>query len=141
MLPARVRIFGMTAFWVGVLAALLTSFYSWRLIFMTFHGKYRWIGSEHIQHAHESPAVMQARWFCWRSVRSSPAACSSPWTSLVTAPGISGRRPYLPAASHQGFLHLCRRAITEPSPSWRGMRHRLDAHAEDSHEADDGHGA
>lgn len=27
------------AFWAGVIAALLTSFYSWRLIFMTFHGK------------------------------------------------------------------------------------------------------
>jgi NADH-quinone oxidoreductase subunit L len=32
-------------------AALLTSFYSWRLIFLTFYGKPRWAGSEHIQHA------------------------------------------------------------------------------------------
>ncbi len=30
---------------------LLTSFYSWRLIFLTFFGKPRWAGSEHIQHA------------------------------------------------------------------------------------------
>ena len=29
------------AFWCGVTAALLTSFYSWRLAFMTFEGKYR----------------------------------------------------------------------------------------------------
>ncbi|MDX2277080.1 MAG: NADH-quinone oxidoreductase subunit L [Hyphomonadaceae bacterium] len=29
------------AFWCGVTAALLTSFYSWRLLFMTFEGKYR----------------------------------------------------------------------------------------------------
>jgi NADH-quinone oxidoreductase subunit L len=47
------------AFWVGALAALLTSFYSWRLIFLTFFGEPRWAASEHIQHAihhvHESP--------------------------------------------------------------------------------------
>ncbi|MCZ8017395.1 NADH-quinone oxidoreductase subunit L [Novosphingobium sp.] len=42
---------GMFAFWVGVTAALMTSFYSWRLIFLTFFGKARWAGSEHIQHA------------------------------------------------------------------------------------------
>jgi len=39
------------AFWAGVIAALLTSFYSWRLMFLTFWGKPRWTGSEHIQHA------------------------------------------------------------------------------------------
>ncbi len=42
---------GNIAFWVGAFAALLTSFYSWRLIFLTFFGKARWAGSEHIQHA------------------------------------------------------------------------------------------
>ncbi len=36
---------------VGVLVALLTSFYSWRLMFLTFYGKPRWAQSEHIQHA------------------------------------------------------------------------------------------
>ncbi|WP_084421912.1 NADH-quinone oxidoreductase subunit L [Henriciella litoralis] len=30
--------FAQLAFWFGILAALLTSFYSWRLIYMTFHG-------------------------------------------------------------------------------------------------------
>ncbi len=39
------------AFGIGVLAALLTSFYSWRLMFLTFFGKPRWDQSEHIQHA------------------------------------------------------------------------------------------
>jgi NADH-quinone oxidoreductase subunit L len=38
-------------FGIGVLAALLTSFYSWRLMFLTFFGKPRWAASEHIQHA------------------------------------------------------------------------------------------
>lgn len=42
---------GRFAFWIGVFAALLTSFYSWRLMFLTFWGKPRWIQSEHIQHA------------------------------------------------------------------------------------------
>ncbi len=39
------------AFAVGVFAALLTSFYSWRLMFMTFFGKPRWAASGHIRHA------------------------------------------------------------------------------------------
>ncbi|MGQ5701272.1 NADH-quinone oxidoreductase subunit L [Sandaracinobacteroides sp. A072] len=43
--PARV------AFWAGLFAATLTSFYSWRLIFKTFFGTPRWAGSEHVQHA------------------------------------------------------------------------------------------
>ncbi|AKH41679.1 NADH-quinone oxidoreductase subunit L [Altererythrobacter atlanticus] len=42
---------GRTAFWLGAFAALLTSFYSWRLMFLTFWGKPRWAESEHIQHA------------------------------------------------------------------------------------------
>jgi NADH-quinone oxidoreductase subunit L len=50
---------GTIAFWLGSLAAILTSFYSWRLIFLTFFGEARWGASEHIQHAvhhvHESP--------------------------------------------------------------------------------------
>ena len=52
---------GQVAFWVGTFAALLTSFYSWRLVFLTFFGKPRWAASEHIQHAvhgdhHDHPA-------------------------------------------------------------------------------------
>ncbi|TCJ37474.1 NADH-quinone oxidoreductase subunit L [Parafrankia sp. BMG5.11] len=39
------------AFWLGAVAALLTSFYSWRLMFLTFFGKPRWAASDHIQHA------------------------------------------------------------------------------------------
>jgi NADH-quinone oxidoreductase subunit L len=39
------------AWGMGVFAALLTSFYSWRLVFLTFFGKPRWAQSEHIQHA------------------------------------------------------------------------------------------
>ncbi len=47
---------GQFAFWMGAVAALLTSFYSWRLMFLTFWGKPRWIESEHIQHSiHKTP--------------------------------------------------------------------------------------
>jgi NADH-quinone oxidoreductase subunit L len=47
---------GGVAFFATVFAALLTSFYSWRLIFMTFFGRARWIDSEHIQHSvHKTP--------------------------------------------------------------------------------------
>ena len=45
------------AFWMLVVAALFTSFYSWRLIFLTFFGEPR--GDKHTHdHAHESPKVM-----------------------------------------------------------------------------------
>ncbi len=40
------------AFWIGITAALLTSFYSWRLIFMTFHGP-RAEADHHDEHAHD----------------------------------------------------------------------------------------
>ena len=42
---------GSFGFWCGIFAALLTSFYSWRLVFLTFYGKPRWAQSDHIQHA------------------------------------------------------------------------------------------
>ena len=44
--------------WVMLVgAALLTSFYSWRLLFMTFHGKTR-APADTFKHAHESPLSM-----------------------------------------------------------------------------------
>jgi NADH-quinone oxidoreductase subunit L len=50
---------GQYAFWMGIAAALMTAFYSWRLLFLTFHGRTR--ADEHtFDHAHESPPVMIA---------------------------------------------------------------------------------
>jgi NADH-quinone oxidoreductase subunit L len=44
-------------FWLLVLAAAMTSFYSWRLMFLTFYGEAR--GDKHTHdHAHESPLTM-----------------------------------------------------------------------------------
>ena len=45
------------AFWALVIAAFMTSFYSWRLMFMTFHGPTR-ADNKTFEHAHESPPVM-----------------------------------------------------------------------------------
>ncbi len=45
------------AFTLLVIAAMFTSFYSWRLIFMTFFGKPR-ASHEVMHHVHESPQVM-----------------------------------------------------------------------------------
>ncbi|KKB83781.1 NADH:ubiquinone oxidoreductase subunit L [Devosia limi DSM 17137] len=66
---------GSFAFWMLVIAALFTSFYSWRLIHLTFHGSPRPAANDHhddhaahddhhadhgsaYDHAHEAPPVM-----------------------------------------------------------------------------------
>jgi NADH-quinone oxidoreductase subunit L len=48
---------GQFAYWLGVIAAFFTAFYSWRLLIMTFYGAPR---ADHhtMEHAHESPPVM-----------------------------------------------------------------------------------
>ncbi|MDC3145874.1 NADH-quinone oxidoreductase subunit L [Candidatus Pelagibacter sp.] len=49
--------FGMYAAYIGIFTAFLTSIYSWRLIFKTFHGSYN--NSEiNIDNMHESPPTM-----------------------------------------------------------------------------------
>jgi NADH-quinone oxidoreductase subunit L len=49
--------YGKIAFGLGIAAAFLTAFYSWRLLFLTFHGKTR--AEKHtFNHAHESPLAM-----------------------------------------------------------------------------------
>ncbi len=48
---------GMIAFWLGIGAAILTAFYSWRLLFLTFHGAPR-ASDEVMSHIHESPKIM-----------------------------------------------------------------------------------
>ncbi len=49
--------FGKLAYYMGISAAFLTAFYSWRLLFLTFHGKTR--ADKHtFDHAHESPVSM-----------------------------------------------------------------------------------
>ncbi len=48
---------GDVAFTLGIAAAFMTAFYSWRLLFMTFHGTPR-ASHEVMHHVHESPPIM-----------------------------------------------------------------------------------
>ncbi len=48
---------GTFAFWLGIAAAFMTAFYSWRLLFMVFHGRPR-ATPEVMSRVHESPKVM-----------------------------------------------------------------------------------
>lgn len=48
---------GKFAFWLGVAAAFMTAFYSWRLLIMSFHGKPR-ADEKTMAHVHESPLIM-----------------------------------------------------------------------------------
>jgi NADH-quinone oxidoreductase subunit L len=48
---------GTLAFWFGLVAALLTAFYSWRLLILTFHGAPR-ANEAVMARVHESPRVM-----------------------------------------------------------------------------------
>ena len=47
---------GLFAFFVGIIAAGLTAYYSWRLVFMTFHNKPVWKDAHHDDHAHDDHA-------------------------------------------------------------------------------------
>ena len=48
---------GALAFWLGIAAAFMTAFYSWRLLFMVFHGRPR-ATPEVMSRVRESPKVM-----------------------------------------------------------------------------------
>ena len=52
---------GMFAFFIGISAALLTAYYSWRLVFMTFHNKPVWKEEEgaHAHHADDHASHAQ----------------------------------------------------------------------------------
>ena len=50
---------GQFAFWMGIAAAAMTAFYSWRLIILTFHGQPR-MDHHTLEHVHESPVAMTA---------------------------------------------------------------------------------
>ncbi|MEL6860607.1 MAG: NADH-quinone oxidoreductase subunit L [Pseudomonadota bacterium] len=45
--------FAQLAFWFGIAAALLTSFYSWRLVYMTFHGPRAEVDHHEEAHGHD----------------------------------------------------------------------------------------
>lgn len=94
---ARGTPISVTAFWLGVVAALLTSFYSWRLMFLTFWGKPRWIESEHIQHSvHKTPAEAGADTTGGYHPHESPPAMLIP-LGVLTIGAIAAGQVFAPA--------------------------------------------
>ncbi len=88
------------AFWLGTMAALLTSFYSWRLMFLTFWGKPRWIESEHIQHSvHKTPEEAGV------DTTGGYHPHESPWTMLVPLGVLSVGAIFAGQVFHDAFLN------------------------------------
>ena len=119
---------GGLAFFVGVFAALLTSFYSWRLVFLTFFGKARWEQSEHIRHAlhgeHEDPAHEDAGHDPVPhepGPQQSPAGTGgyhpheSPWTMLVPLALLSVGAVAAGIVFHHAFID-----VEEGAHFWAG---------------------
>jgi NADH-quinone oxidoreductase subunit L len=92
------------AFWCGVSAALLTSFYSWRLAFMTFEGRYRGNPDAHHDDAHDHHAP---------PADGSAPAHESPWVMLAPLVVLAAGAvfagwlfyPYFLGEHAEGFWH------------------------------------
>jgi NADH-quinone oxidoreductase subunit L len=89
---------GVVAFFVGVFAALLTSFYSWRLMLLTFFGQPRWAASEHVQHAvhhvHEEPGSEGTTDSAELDAHVAPAHGHAHHDDHLHAPGTAGYQPH-----------------------------------------------
>ncbi len=106
------------AFVLGVLAAALTAFYSWRLVFMTFHGKAKWGPDAHAHDAHAHDTMTPTR----RMTRHADdhghghghTPHESPWTMivplLVLAVGAAG----------SGYAFVEQFVGPERAEFWRG---------------------
>ncbi|HVY03704.1 MAG TPA: NADH-quinone oxidoreductase subunit L, partial [Caulobacterales bacterium] len=74
------------AFWFSVIAALLTSFYSWRLVFMTFEGAYRGAAhAGHEEHGEEGAPEPDKDHHAHHGAPAAPGAApahESPWVML-----------------------------------------------------------
>lgn len=123
------------AFWALVIAALFTSFYSWRLIFLTFYGAPRGDAHTH-EHAHESPMTMLAplgvlaigavfAGMVWYKPFFGDHHKVEEFFGIPTAEVHASAPPVLPGAAH---------AATETAEG-------EEAHGEDGHHALPGEGA
>jgi len=123
---------GGLAFAIGVFSALLTSFYSWRLLFMTFFGPARWAASEHIQHAlhgeHEDPGDESSLHEAEEAMAAAPAGTGgyhpheSPWTMLVPLALLSIGAILAGIVFHHAFID-----VEEGAHFWGGSI-AFDAH-------------
>ncbi|WP_171096973.1 NADH-quinone oxidoreductase subunit L [Ruegeria sp. HKCCD7255] len=127
------------AFWMLVIAAVFTSFYSWRLIFLTFYGEPR--GDKHTHdHAHESPKVML--------IPLGVLSLGAVFAGMIWYNNFFGHTdkvgkfygiPVAEASEH-GEGHSADTHAAHEEDGTADAHHGDDAHADDSH-ADEGHGA
>ncbi len=118
--------FGLYAFILGVVAAVLTSFYSWRLIFLTFHGRPR-ASEETMSHAHDAPMVM------W--VPLLPLAVGGLFAGMVFFNSFVGESS---GAFWNGSIYG-ENAVHADASHHGDASHSDEAHADTSH-ANEGHG-
>ncbi|WP_424833150.1 NADH-quinone oxidoreductase subunit L [Ruegeria sp.] len=124
------------AFWMLVIAAVFTSFYSWRLIFLTFYGEPR--GDKHTHdHAHESPMVMLVP----LGVLSLGAVFSGMlWYSNFFGHADKVGKFYgIPVAEAHAEGHDAETHAEHVADGTADAHHGDEDHADDAH-ADDGHG-
>ncbi|MEO1657194.1 MAG: NADH-quinone oxidoreductase subunit L [Pseudomonadota bacterium] len=117
------KAFASAAFWGGLLAAVMTGFYSWRLIFLTFTGEWR-APAEVRRHPHSVPTTMLV-----------------PLAPLALGAVVAGMALYKPFVSADGAPAFWNGAIHVASEA-HGDDHGADAHHGDSHAGashDDGH--
>jgi NADH-quinone oxidoreductase subunit L len=99
---------GYVAYAIGTFTAFLTSFYSWRLVFLTFYGEARWAKSEHIQHAvHGDPHHSDAVHHEHHGHADGTAGYhphESPWTMLVPLALLSIGAVCAGFAFHEWFI-------------------------------------
>jgi NADH-quinone oxidoreductase subunit L len=111
------------AFWCGVSAALLTSFYSWRLMFMTFEGRYR--GGAH---GHGEDAKLEHAHHAAPATDGAAPARESPWVMLgplvvLAAGAIFAGYLFYPYFLGEGAEAFWRHAVPLP----HGEHHELPA--------------
>ncbi|MEZ5813593.1 MAG: NADH-quinone oxidoreductase subunit L [Alphaproteobacteria bacterium] len=91
--------FGYYAYWMGIAAAFMTAFYSWRLLIMTFHGESR-ASKKVFEHVHESPSVMLGPLVI--------LAAGALFAGLVFYQGFVG------SAAHHGGEHVSESLVEHP---------------------------
>ncbi len=124
---------GNFAFWALIIAALFTSFYSWRLMFLTFFGEAR--GDKHTHdHAHESPMTML--------IPLAALAVGAVFSGVVWYNSFFGKTDQV--ATFFGVEYIDTYAEGGHGDDHAEDDHATDSHGDDSHaddsHADDGYG-
>jgi len=137
------RTFAEFAFWCGITAAFLTSFYSWRLMFMAFEGKFRpnpdahhHDGHAHDDHAHHGDHHHAKPADGVAPAHESPAVMTVPLVALAAGAVLAGvmfAPMFLHGQADQFWRGAIERAHDPLNPSGGG-------HGGESAHAEAGHG-